>query len=145
MDAITSESDPVDPGVGLPCEGGIPPPAEVLDRHHLSQLQSMKVPGRGTLFSELVEIYQKESPAKIESLRLAVAARDAVQFSKLTHAMVGSLSTLGARQAQAAVRALESLANGGDWVRIEKAHTEVLAALQRLQEALKVELRKEVP
>ena len=110
--------------------------AEILDRRHLSQLQAMQVQGRGSLFLELVDIFRREAPCKLERLQSAIGARDLELIAKAAHAMVGSLSTLGARQMQHALRALEHAAAASDWNQIERSYKEVLSAWQRLQDAL---------
>jgi len=109
---------------------------DVLDPTHLSQLTAMKVPGKGSLFDELVAIFRREAPPRLEALSIAVASRDGEKTAKLAHAMVGSLSTLGARQMQHAMRCLESAAAQGDWPFIENLHREVLESWKRLLKAL---------
>jgi HPt (histidine-containing phosphotransfer) domain-containing protein len=109
---------------------------DVLDPNHLVQLNAMKVPGKGSLFDELVAIFRREAPPRLEALSIAVASRDAEKTAKLAHAMVGSLSTLGARQMQHAMRCLESAAPQGDWPFIENLHKEVLESWKRLLKAL---------
>jgi len=109
---------------------------DVLDPNHLGQLTAMKVPGKGTLFDELVAIFRREAPPRLEALSIAVASRDGEKTAKLAHAMVGSLSTLGARQMQHAMRCLEGAAAQGDWIFIENLHREVLESWKRLLKAL---------
>ena len=136
MEAPIDDSCPAFQGTAFRGGSSNLPAAEVLDQKHLSQLQAMQVPGRGSLFSELVVIFRKEAPSKLESLCRAVASHDADQIARLAHALVGSLATLGARQMQCTVRALESVSASGDWPLIERTHAEVLIAWKNLHEAL---------
>lgn len=100
------------------------PPA-VLDLRHVAQLKEMRMQGRPSLFQELCTIFRREAPERMQKLAAAIVARDADHVGKLAHAMVGSLSTLGARRMQYAAKALELAAFSGDWSRIPAAHEHV--------------------
>lgn len=110
-------------------------PAEVLDTRHVAQLKGMRLPGRPSLFQELSAIFRREAPERMQKLASAVRAQDAEQVGRLAHAMVGSLSTLGARRMQQAARSLEQAAFAGDWGLIPAAHARVMECWPELEEA----------
>lgn len=111
------------------------PPLEVLELRHVAQLKSMGMPGRPTLFHELSAIFLREAPERLEKLAVALQGKDAEQVAKLAHAMVGSLSTLGARRMQQAARSLEQAAFSGDWTLIPAAHACVMECWGDLEQA----------
>lgn len=109
------------------------PPA-VLDLRHVAQLRAMRIPGRPSLFQELCVIFQREAPERMQKLAAAVDAHEAEHVGKLAHAMVGSLSTLGARRMQHAAKALELAAFAGEWSRIPAAHNHVRECWTELEQ-----------
>ena len=109
---------------------------EVLDSRHIAQLKSLKVNGKTTLFHELSLIFRRETPVRMTNLRAAICSQDAVEVARLSHGFVGSLASLGARQMQVLVKALELSASEADWPAVTAGLEQVEQAWKRLQGAL---------
>jgi HPt (histidine-containing phosphotransfer) domain-containing protein len=109
---------------------------EVLEANHLAQLRSLKVGGKSSLFNELAAIFTKEAPSRMASLRKAFEIGDMPELARIAHASVGSLASLGARQMQVAMRALEHAAKEGNQVECMRCLVAVEGAWTRLQEGL---------
>lgn len=114
--------------------------AEVLDSKHMAQLRALMVGGKSTLFSELSAIFRKEAPARFELLHQAVTTRQLTEVARLSHSFVGSAASIGGRQLQNRMKALELAALAGENASIDKALDEVDHAWDRLHaELLRVE------
>lgn len=118
--------------------------SDVLDLKHLEQLESLKVSGKRSLFSELAALFCSEMPPRLEQLRAAVLGHDAVAVARLAHAMIGSAATVGGRQLQSELRLLEKAAPSDNWSSIETQHRSVDQAWIVLLNAIKQRLEKQL-
>jgi PAS domain S-box-containing protein len=95
-----------------------------------------RVDGNTKLLRELVEIFLADSPKMIETIRRALAQRDAEAVRRSTHALRGSMSTFSARHAAEAAQRLESLASGRDLGGARAAFHELKAQFAKLRRSL---------
>jgi len=126
--------DAASEGVGL---------IEVLDEKHVAQLLSLKIGGKKTLFHELCSIMLRESPVRLENIRSALKANNLDSVAKLAHASVGSAASVGARQLQSQMRALEESAVRGDLEQVRSCFDSVEKAWSRLTLAIETRLEQE--
>lgn len=91
----------------------------------MSQLKELVTDSKRSLFAELAEIFKRESVGRFQKLEVAVQEKDAASIAKLSHSLIGSAASLGARQLQIALRALEKQAASADWAKIQSGHSEV--------------------
>ncbi|MFA5265673.1 MAG: Hpt domain-containing protein [Opitutaceae bacterium] len=110
--------------------------AEVLDDKHMTQLRALHVEGKNSLFYELSVIFRREATPRISILHQAVAARDAAEVARLAHAFVGSTASIGARQMQCAMKAVELAAISSEWTKVEEILVYIDSAWARLLAAL---------
>ena len=92
------------------------------------------------LLQELVDIFLKDCPQRIEAIRQAVCSRDADALAAAAHSLKGSVGNFAAPAVYEACWALEQLARERDFDRMEAALDELetkLAALLPGMEALR--------
>jgi HPt (histidine-containing phosphotransfer) domain-containing protein len=78
-----------------------------MDRTEIVDRALITVGGDRELLEELSGIFLTESPAMLDAIREAIAARDAQSLDQAAHTFRGALATLGATEAAAAARMLE--------------------------------------
>jgi PAS domain S-box-containing protein len=102
-------------GAGLaappPAPAGEPPADRPLDPSMLDRLRSMYPDGAAV--DELVEIYLKDSPVRLEALAAAAAAGDAEAVRSAAHGWRGSCGVTGAHRLVALLDDIETLARVG--------------------------------
>jgi HPt (histidine-containing phosphotransfer) domain-containing protein len=125
-------------GAGQREDFGDPAAAEVLDENHIAQLKALVTDNSKSLFAELALIFRRESVTRFEKLGVAVKGKDAVAVARLSHSLIGSAASLGARQLQIALRKLECESSSADWPRIEASYE----AVCRFREILLTELTR---
>ena len=123
--AVEGLVGPPDPG---PAPGPDPVGDAALDLDDLGR----RFGGDWSIVAEVAELFLSDGPARLESLREAFAAHDAVRVSSIAHALKGALAHLSARPAAAAAAALEHL---GREHRLEDAGG-AMATLEREMERL---------
>ncbi len=113
----------------------------VLDESVLEMLRSLTVPGEPDVLREVLEIYQRDLPARLETLRAADLSADVSAIERVTHSMKGSAGNIGARRLQEACRHVEDAARDKDVARLraglpglEHEAARVSAAIARLLE-----------
>ncbi len=89
-----------------------------------------------SLLDELAGVLRAEMPRRLDELSRLVLQRDPALAGR-AHALAGSCSCLGARQLQNACLTLENAANTGSWHETQALFTELCAAWERLDEALR--------
>jgi HPt (histidine-containing phosphotransfer) domain-containing protein len=110
--------------------------AEVLDGKHMTQLRALHVEGKNSLFYELSVIFRREAAPRLSTLHKAIAAKDAQEVARLAHAFVGSTASIGARQMQCAMKAVELAAISAEWTKVEEILVYIDGAWARLLAAL---------
>jgi len=105
--------------------------APVLDPVVLDQLRKLTPPGEPDVLAEILATFVDDVPRRIEGLRAALAAGDAVALQRAAHSLKGSSGNIGARALYETSRQLDELGKAGD-----------LAAAVPVVEALTAEYAK---
>jgi HPt (histidine-containing phosphotransfer) domain-containing protein len=115
--------------------GSWPMPA---DRSGLIDVEGAmkRLGGDRGLFREFIQVFDEDAPGLLESLRQAVAGRDAVQVERAAHSLRGLVANFGARPVAEAARHMEERGKSGQWERATQALEKLTLALAQLDEAL---------
>ncbi|MBD2355795.1 response regulator [Tolypothrix sp. FACHB-123] len=112
---------------------------EVIDRSFLQELRAMAGSEGDSLVTELIQVYLEDTPARIQTIKDAVANGDRSKLQKATHALRSPSVSIGAVRLGEICETLEnaaqeeSLAQLGDLVdRLEREYNHAIAALQSL-------------
>ena len=139
----TPAARPADPRTRRPLtpSGNEPQPesesaAVVLDPRQVQSLQSIPGLNHGTLLGELAEMLRQAMPGRLAELARHAAARDGEVLASQAHALAGSCASIGGRQMQAAINALENAAATGDWDQMPTRVAMVAETWNRLDQAL---------
>ena len=81
----------------------------VLDAQALSAFDRVKSDDGTNIVIELIDIYLKATPDRIEQINLARASADSVLLKRLAHTLKGSSSTLGLQRMARVCQELESV------------------------------------
>ena len=108
----------------------------MLDPRQVQSLQSIPGMNHGTLLGELAEMLRQAMPGRLAELARHAAARDAEVLASQSHALAGSCASIGGRQMQTAINALENAATAGDWDQMPARVAMVQEAWSRLDQAL---------
>jgi CheY-like chemotaxis protein/HPt (histidine-containing phosphotransfer) domain-containing protein len=101
-----------------------------------------RVDGDLELLRELVELFLRDHPRRLDEIREAVAQGLTVDLERAAHALKGSVGNFGAKDAVEAARRLETmgrddeLSSSGGQARAEQAYAQLEAELTRLESAL---------
>jgi CheY-like chemotaxis protein/HPt (histidine-containing phosphotransfer) domain-containing protein len=87
--------------------------AEVVDTRILLRMRSFRIPGEPDPVERLVDLFLRDTPARLTRIRTAVQQNDAQGLDDAAHALKGSTATLGARRMQELCAALEERATSG--------------------------------
>ena len=146
--AATSAARPADPRSRRPFtpSGNEPQPesdsaAVVLDPRQVQSLQSIPGLNHGTLLGELAEMLRQAMPRRLAELARHAAARDGEVLASQAHALAGSCASIGGRQMQVAINALENAATAGAWDQMPARVATVNEAWSRLDQALSEHLQ----
>jgi CheY-like chemotaxis protein len=88
------------------------------------------------LLDETIAVFLADAPLQIEALRVAVAARDAVEIARAAHAIKGAVGLFSTGAAYLAARTLEESARAGLPDRVDVRRRAVERAVARLTSAL---------
>jgi two-component system, sensor histidine kinase and response regulator len=107
-----------------------------------------RIGGDETLFREIAQIFQDETPKNLEILRQAISRRDAAAIEKIAHSLKSQLGYLGTPGISQRTRALEEMARANDlddaasiFATVE---TEISAILRCIQTANSLTVGKEM-
>ena len=100
-----------------------------------------RVDGDLEFLEETTAMLEEDSPALLEQLRTAAAARDAENLIKAAHALKGMLANFCAEPAESAARKLETMGRQERLTDVDAATDQVQQETQRLLEALHEFLR----
>jgi HPt (histidine-containing phosphotransfer) domain-containing protein len=117
----------------------------VLDPRQVQSLQSIPGLNHGTLLGELAEMLRRAMPRRLAELARHAAARNAEVLASQAHALAGSCASIGGRQMQTAINALENAATAGDWDQMPARVAMVREAWSRLDQALSDHLQGGTP
>jgi HPt (histidine-containing phosphotransfer) domain-containing protein len=88
--------------------------APVLDPAVIASLRDLTPPGEPDVLKELFELFLEDVPARIEKLRAAWQAGDAVGVQRAAHSLKGSAGNIGATQLHAVCTQLDAQGRSGD-------------------------------
>ncbi len=103
-------------------------------------LQPLRVPGEPEALRELVDMFQEDSVARLETIRQGLAAADAAMVKAAAHSLKGSAANLGGRRLARLASDLEAAAKTPDASNLTSLVAEVEAEFGRLREALRTQL-----
>jgi len=89
-------------------------PAPVLDPAVLETLRQLTPPGEPDVLNEVLALFLKDVPARIERLRAAWQGGDAVAVQRAAHSLKGSAGNIGATGLLAVCKALDEHGRAGD-------------------------------
>ena len=88
----------------------------VLDPNTVGQLRQAQVDCDNPQFmAQLVGIYKKNAPGRVEEIRQAIAARDAAKLAHVAHTLKSNCSMLGALQMAKVCNSLEDLGDAANF------------------------------
>jgi HPt (histidine-containing phosphotransfer) domain-containing protein len=111
--------------------------AEAFDPKYIDQLRQLQSMTGQELVSPIIDRFLTEAPRRVAELRLALAAKDHLNFVFVAHAFKGSGSQLGARRLAKLCHELEMRGRRADWPGLE----EVVGLLQSEVERISPLLR----
>lgn len=88
--------------------------APVLDPAVLATLRDLTPPGEPDVLKELFALFLDDVPARIERLRAAWQAGDALAVQRAAHSLKGSAGNIGATQLHAVCALLDAQGRSGD-------------------------------
>ena len=88
--------------------------APALDPVVLDSLRQLTPPGEPDVLAEVLQLFTTDVPARIERLRAAWLAGDAVAVQRAAHSLKGSAGNIGATQLLAVCGQLDELGRSGD-------------------------------
>lgn len=86
---------------------GDPGVTEAIDWTVLAALEEVQAEGEPDLIVELIDLYIGDAPHWVESMRMAVAGKDATMLKRAAHSLKGSSGSLGVRRVAETCRLLE--------------------------------------
>jgi len=88
--------------------------APALDPAVLDSLRQLTPPGEPDVLGEVFQLFLADVPARIDRLRAAWHAGDAVTVQRAAHSLKGSAGNIGATQLAAVCSRLDELGRSGD-------------------------------
>lgn len=112
----------------------------VLDPDVIEGLKALDVDGGG-LLSELVDLFLDDTPTRLETLRSALHSGDTRVVEESAHSLKSSCGNLGALRLADLFKRIEELGRRGDLNEVEGLVNETANEYQRVEDALRAELR----
>ncbi len=110
-----------------------------IDSTALARLRKLQPPGSPDIIGELIDLFLRETPAKIAAVRQAVEQRDAAKLAKAAHSLKGSSASLGARALARVCAELETRGKTGELTAAPDLIAELEAEFERTRLALAAE------
>jgi HPt (histidine-containing phosphotransfer) domain-containing protein len=88
--------------------------APVLDPSVIASLRDLTPPGEPDVLKELFALFLEDVPGRIERLRAAWQAGDAVAVQRAAHSLKGSAGNIGATQLHAVCASIDAQGRSGD-------------------------------
>ncbi|MDP8975373.1 MAG: response regulator, partial [Actinomycetota bacterium] len=108
----------------------------ILDPGHLAELRTLAERSGLDLMSELVEVFHRDTPVRLDRLKNALHEGDASTLREVAHTLKGTASGVGATDATAVCARLEAAARNGDMQAAGVLVAEAEAELERVGGAL---------
>jgi signal transduction histidine kinase/CheY-like chemotaxis protein/ligand-binding sensor domain-containing protein len=120
-----------------------PPPtagigdADAFDPKYIDQLRQLQSMTGQELVSPIIDRFLAEAPRRVAELRLALAAKDNLNFVFVAHAFKGSGAQLGARRLAKLCHELETRGRRVDWPGLEEIVGQLQAEVERISPLLR--------
>ncbi len=108
-DGLSAELRSSTPGGGSP-----PKPDASMDGSALEAIRTLERQGSAEVLKKVIEIYFRETPPLLQSLREAAVRTDAAALQRAAHSLKSGSANLGARRLAELCRGLEAAARSGD-------------------------------
>ena len=94
------------------------------------------VGGDRALLDELLGIFVEDAPVRMETIRRAIAGRDAAELTREAHTIKGALKVIGATTAAGLAQGLEALGRDGNMGEADKLAVALEREMDRLMQSL---------
>jgi two-component system, sensor histidine kinase and response regulator len=115
---------------------------EVLDPKVLAELRELREPGMPDPMAELIDLFLKDAPSRIDKLRLSLGQNDAAALCAAAHSLKGSASNLGAKNMAEICMHLEKQSRNGTLTQAAQLLENIEKEFARVQIALEAEKTK---
>ena len=112
----------------------------MLDQAALDNIRA--VDDDGSVLAEVIQMYLDEAPGHVAGLQAALAAKDGAALARNAHALKSASFNVGAKGIGELCRKIEKQGKAGDLADAEDMVAAVVALLDRVQPALKAEMRQ---
>ncbi len=112
------------------------PTLPVLDQSHVNQLQQLRGPSGKPLFEEVVALFFRELPDRLNSLVDSTQAHRGDEAARVAHTLAGSCASIGAKRMRVLVADLESCAKQNAWEHAAASLSAVKTAAEELSHEL---------
>ena len=91
----------------------------VLDRAVMQTLRQLTAPGEPDVLTEVLQLFLREVPARMDRLRNACAAGNIQEVYRAAHSLKGSAGNIGAQRLLDVCRQLDEMGRAGDLAKAE--------------------------
>lgn len=106
---------------------------DVLDLDVVDRLRQLTPPGEPDVLTEILHLFLDDVPRRIETLRAALGAGDAVAVQRAAHSLKGSSGNIGARAMYDVCRQLDDGAKAGDLARLQPLVDRLVSEYARVE------------
>ena len=118
----------------------VSPDTPLLDRSMIEGLRDLSEPGEPDLLAELVDLFLEDAPPRLETLRIALVEGDAQRVKRVSHALKGSSSNMGATRMAEICARLEDVGTLGEFSEASDLLKRLEAEFARARSALEAEV-----
>lgn len=97
----------------------------LVDENVIRGLAPLKKPGKQSLLGELIDLFVKQVPERLEIMELALKEHDAEKFERAAHSLKGSSGILGAIPMMHLAEILQNLGRAKNLADVEKPFSEL--------------------
>ena len=116
----------------------------VIDISVIAGLRELQEPGEPDAAVELIDLFLRDTPVKIQSLQSAIARSDGPSLKEAAHGLKGSASNLGAHRLSRLCADLEKLAAAGQLAEAAERFGQVTDEFGRVCFVLEQEKQKQI-
>ena len=127
-----------------PAEIGSADPRSAIDPAAIANLRKLAEPGEPDAAVELIDLFLRDTPVKIQDLQSAIARSDAPALKESAHGLKGSASNLGARRLARLCADLEKRSEAGGLAEAAELFAQVTEEYARVCFILEQEKRKPI-
>jgi len=127
-----------------PAEIGSADPRSAIDPAAIANLRKLAEPGEPDAAVELIDLFLRDTPVKIQDLQSAIARSDAPALKESAHGLKGSASNLGARRLARLCADLEKRSEAGALAEAAELFAQVTEEYARVCFILEQEKRKPI-